>query len=116
MKTLTADVARDIYRTLVKAGNQKLARQFAKEVVVEKASFKSAVPGNLADNTKPSTKQTQKQAVELLKEGGILPETEKATNYPVLTASVKKEIIATLLIRKQPKLANWAAHNLVVAG
>lgn len=79
------------------------------------SSFKAAVPGNLGNNTKPSTKQSQKQTVEMLKQGGILPPEEKAVDYPLLTASVKKEIIATLLKRKQPKLATWAAKNLVTS-
>lgn len=79
-----------------------------------RSSFKGAVPGNLGDNTKPSTPQTQKQAVNLLKEGGILPETENAKDYPVLTASLKRDIIKTLLRRKQPKLATWASRNLQV--
>lgn len=78
------------------------------------ASFKGAVPGNLADNTKPSTPASQMETVELLKQGGILPPEEKAEDYPVLTAAVKKEIIATLLKRKQPKLAMWASRNLKV--
>jgi len=76
------------------------------------ASFKGAVPGNLGDNTKPSTPESQQHAVDLLKQGGILPPDENATDYPVLTASVKREIIATLLKRKQPKLATWASRNL----
>jgi len=104
---LSASVRRDICATLIKAGHRALAKRFMKE-----ASFKAAVPGNLGTNTKPSTKQSQKQAVELLKQGGILPPEEKAVDYPVLTARVKKEIIATLLKRKQPKLATWASRNL----
>lgn len=79
------------------------------------SSFKAAVPGNLGNNTKPSTQQSQKQAVDLLKQGGILPPEEKAADYPVLTAQVKKQIIAVLLKRKQPKLATWASRNLVAA-
>ena len=75
-------------------------------------SFKGAVPGNLSDNTKPSTPESQDYAVKLLKQGGVLPEDEKSVDYPVLTARVKRDIIATLLRRKQPRLATWASRNL----
>lgn len=102
------------FKTMVKMGliDQKLAKQAEDEAA--QASFKGAVPGNLADNTKPSTPASQMETVELLKQGGILPPEEKAEDYPVLTAQVKKEIIATLLKRKQPKLAMWASRNLKV--
>jgi len=78
-------------------------------------SFKGAVPGNLGDNTKPSTPQSQKQAVDYLKQGGILPPTEQARDYPVLTARTKRDIIAVLLKQKQLKLATWASRNLTTA-
>ena len=107
------------------AGAARMPYEYKKGKVVKKAvastkkrqrkhhaSFKGAVPGNLADNTKPSTPASQMQAVELLKQGGILPEDQKPEDYPVLTAQVKREIIATLLKRKQPKLATWASRNL----
>lgn len=106
-----------VYKVMASdAGDARMPYSWKKGKVVKKAiaSFKGAVPGNLADNTKPNTPQSQKQAVELLKQGGILPEGEKAADYPVLTAQVKKEIIATLLKRKQPKLATWASRNLKV--
>lgn len=94
--------------------NDETEPQPIKEIALMKtsASFKGAVPGNLADNTKPSTPESQQHAVDLLKQGGILPADEKAEDYPVLTAEVKREIIATLLRRKQPKLATWASRNL----
>jgi hypothetical protein len=98
--------------------NDEAASQPIQESALMKtsASFKGAVPGNLGDNTKPSTPESQQYAVDLLKQGGILPPDEKADDYPVLTAQVKREIIATLLRRKQPKLATWASRNLVTAG
>jgi hypothetical protein len=108
---MTAAVRRDIYRTLVQQKQTELAKQFARQT----ASFKAAVPGNLADNTKPSTDQSQKHAVDLLKQGGILPETEDPSSYPVLTARVKRDVIVTLLKQRKPTLANWAARNLTIS-
>jgi hypothetical protein len=95
--------------------NDETEPQPIKEMALMKASFKGAVPGNLADNTKPSTPESQDYAVELLKQGGILPEDQNSEDYPVLTASVKREIIATLLRRRQPKLATWASRHLATA-
>jgi len=102
------------YKTMVRMGliDQRLAKQAQQEA---ESSFKAAVPGNLADNTKPSTPATQKQAVDLLKQGGILPETEKAVDYPVLTAELKREIVEMLLRGKEQRLATWASRNLVVS-
>lgn len=120
MASISAKTAKEIVLTLAKSGHRQLALRYGREVVAAKkrkkakGSFKAAVPGNLGNNTKPSTKQSQKQAVDLLKQGGILPEGEKASDYPVLTADVKKQIISTLLKRKQPKLATWASRNLKV--
>lgn len=80
-----------------------------------KASFKAAVPGNLADNTKPMDEAEQAKSVDYLKQAGILPKSEKVKDYPVMTANVKRDVIRTLLKAKQPVLANWAARNLTVA-
>jgi hypothetical protein len=70
------------------------------------ASFKAAVPGNLADNTKPVTPAEQSKTVEELKRGGILPPGEKSSSYPVLTAKVKRAVIAVLLGAGETKLVN----------
>ena len=118
-----------VYKVMASdAGDARMPYSWKKGKVVKKAtastrkrqrkhhaSFKGAVPGNLSNNTKPSTLDSQMEAVELLKQGGILPEDQKPEDYPVLTAKVKREIIATLLRRKQPKLATWASRNLVTA-
>lgn len=85
------------------------------EIQQTQASFKGAVPGNLGANPKPSTKKTQKEAVDLLKQGGILPPDANAKDYPVLTAKTKRAIIATLLKHDKKALANWAARNLLVS-
>jgi hypothetical protein len=95
--------------------NDEAKPQPIKEMALMKASFKAAVPGNLGNNTKLSTEESQEEAVDLLKLGGILPPTEDAADYPVLTASVKRDIIVTLLKQKQRKLATWASVNLTVA-
>jgi len=108
---LNAEVRREIAAELRAGGRQDLAKQFDDT----DASFKSAVPGNLGDNTKPADAGEQARTVEELKQGGILPPGEKAGNYPVLTAQHKRQIIATLLNAGENELVNtvagWPVHG-----
>ncbi len=88
----------------------KAARKVARPSHAKKArddmkgSFKAAVPGNLGDNTKPVTRSEQGKVVDYLKKAGVLPKTEKAADYPVLTAKLKRQIIAELLRLRELEL------------
>lgn len=106
----------DLVTTLKKAlqSSDYLQSVVPHQIQDTQASFKAAIPGNLGANPKPSTKKTQKEAVDLLKQGGILPPDANAKDYPVLTAKTKRAIIATLLKHDKKALANWAARNLLV--
>lgn len=105
-KALPPKVKQEIIATLLKSGEKKLADE-----VATWASFKDAVPGNLADNTKTAGEDEQKRSVDYLKRAGILPESEKAKDYPSLAISERREIIATLLKAGRKDLAQRVAVN-----
>ena len=100
---LTTETKREIIKTLRAAGEHALANS-ARDMI---ASFRGAVPGNLGDVAPIGDNA---KTVDELKKMGILPASEKAKDYPVLSAKVKREVIKTLLEAGKPTLAQRAAN------
>lgn len=71
---------------------------------------KASFLGYLKETPTAVTPEEQKKTVNYLKDAGVLPPTEDPKDYPILTAALKREVIATLLQQKETELANHVAR------